>query len=85
MRRLALCACVPAALGAFDFGFLAQAAPTFAPRLGAGGAATPWLFSASSFAYAAAVLPASRATAALGPSRALAAGLAASAVAVATR
>jgi MFS family permease len=75
MTRAALCACVPAALGAFDFGLLALAGPRMAPALGVTGDAYPWLFSASSFAYGAAVMPAAALTARLGPVRALVLGL----------
>ena len=75
MTRATLCGCLPAALGAFDFGFLALAGPRLAPALGTAGGAYPWLFSASSFAYGAAVMPAAYLSARLGPARALAAGL----------
>jgi MFS family permease len=76
MTRATLCACVPAALGAFDFGLLALAGPRVAEETGVAGAAYPWLFSASSFAYGAAVMPAAALTGRLGPGRALAIGLA---------
>lgn len=80
MNRVALCGCVPAGLGAFDFGFLALAAPRIAPELGASGAAYPWLFGASSFAYGAAVMPAAVATTRRGAVSMLAAGLCGSAL-----
>ncbi len=76
MSRVALCGCLPAALGAFDFGLLALAGPRIAPTIGADGAAYPWLFSSASFAYGAAVMPAAVLTSRLGPPRALATGLA---------
>lgn len=76
MSRVALCGCLPAALGAFDFGLLALAGPRIAPAVGADGAAYPWLFSSASFAYGAAVMPAAVLTSRLGPPRALAIGLA---------
>jgi MFS family permease len=75
VARASLCACVPAALGAFDFGLLALAAPRIAPALGVGSSAYPWLFSASSFAYGAAVMAAASLTARLRPPRALGLGL----------
>jgi MFS family permease len=76
VTRTTVCACFPAALGAFDFGLLALAGPRIAPALGVTGAAYPWLFSASSFAYGAAVMPAAALTGRLGPPRVLALGLA---------
>jgi hypothetical protein len=75
VNRATACGCVPALLGAFDFGFLALAGPRLAPGLGVTGDAYPWLFSASSFAYGAAVMPAAALTARLGPARGLAFGL----------
>ncbi len=65
----------PAFLGAFDFGLLALAGPRIADAVGATGAAYPWLFSTSSFAYGACVIPAAAVTARLGPARALRLGL----------
>ncbi len=53
---VALC-CVPAFLGAFDFGFMVLAGPRLGADVGAG-AAYAWLFSAASFAFGAAVMPA---------------------------
>lgn len=76
MNRTTLCACVPAGLGAFDFGLLALAGPRVASAVGATGDAYPWLFSASSFAYGAAVIPAAGVVARLGSAWALALGLA---------
>lgn len=76
MTRATACACFPAALGAFDFGLLALAGPRMAPALGVTGAAYAWLFSASSFAYGAAVMPAAALTGRLGSPRVLALGLA---------
>lgn len=79
VTRTTVCGCVPAALGAFDFGLLALAGPRVASAVGATGEAYPWLFSASSFAYGAAVVPAAAVIARLGPPRVLALGLAVSA------
>jgi predicted MFS family arabinose efflux permease len=76
VTRATLCGCIPAVLGAFDFGFLALAGPRVAPGLGVTGDVYPWLFSASSFAYGAAVMPTAALTAKLGPARGLAFGLA---------
>jgi MFS family permease len=76
MTRVLICGCLPALLGAFDFGFLALAGPRLAPSLGVAGSAYPWLFSTSSFAYGAAVMPAVALTARMGPARVLALGLA---------
>ena len=64
--------CVPAFLAAFDFGFMVLAGPRVGADLAAG-AAYPWLFSAASFAYGAAVMPAATR---LEPARALPLGLA---------
>jgi MFS family permease len=75
VSRIVLCGCLPAALGAFDFGLLALAGPRIAPAVGAEGAAYPWLFSSASFAYGAAVMPAAVLVGRLGPPRALALGL----------
>ncbi|MDA0184371.1 MFS transporter [Solirubrobacter phytolaccae] len=75
MNRTTLCACAPAFLGAFDFGLLALAGPRIAAEVGAAGPAYPWLFSASSFAYGAVVLPAAALSARWGPPRALGVGL----------
>ena len=84
MSRVALCGCLPAALGAFDFGLLALAGPRIAPAVGADGSAYPWLFSSASFAYGAAVMPAAVLTSRLGPPRAIAIGLAGAAAAALT-
>jgi MFS family permease len=77
VSRIALCGCLPAALGAFDFGLLALAGPRVAPQVGVDGAAYPWLFSSASFAYGSAVMPAAVLVGRLAPPRALAIGLAA--------
>ena len=66
-----LLCCVPAFLAAFDFGFMVLAGPRVGADLAAGGA-YPWLFSAASFAYGAAVMPAATR---LPPSRGLPLGL----------
>lgn len=75
MTRTTACVAAPAFLGAFDFGLLAIAGPRVADAVGATGPAYPWLFSTSSFAYGACVIPAAALTARVGPSRALALGL----------
>jgi hypothetical protein len=84
VTRATLLACAPAAFGAFDFGLLALAGPAIAPAVGTTGATYPWLFSASSFAYAAAVIPAAALIAKLGPTRALRLGLTGAAVSAGT-
>lgn len=75
MTRTTACVAAPAFLGAFDFGLLALAGPRVADAVGVTGPAYPWLFSTSSFAYGACVIPAAALTARVGSSRALASGL----------
>ncbi len=68
---MVLLCCAPAFLAAFDFGFMVLAGPRVGADLAAGDA-YPWLFSAASFAYGAAVMPAATR---LEPSRGLPLGL----------
>jgi MFS family permease len=65
--------CGPAIVGAFDFGFMALAAPAVSGDVGAGHV-YPWLFSAASIAYGAAVMPAGALSERFGPRTVIAAG-----------
>jgi MFS family permease len=74
VTRRVLLGCSAAFAGAYDFGFMTLAGPMLDADLGLG-SAYPWLFSAGSFAYGAAVMPAGALAARIAPRRILAAGM----------
>ena len=74
MTPRVLLGCSATLASAWDFGFMALAAPAIDADLDLG-AAYPWLFSAGSFAYGAVVLPAGAQAGRIAPARLLGAGL----------